>query len=121
SRRLTHAEELISLAESLSRAVSGGDSSASGRLGSMRRTLDQLIRLDDSQRELSELFDTAYYALEELGSRLEDYLQVVEHDPTRLEAVRNRQDLLYRLRTKYGPTLSDVERTLSEARAELAL
>src|SRR5690606_18047054 len=94
--------------------------SASARLGSARRPLDQLVRIDASQAELSELFDTAYYALEELGSRPERYLAMIEHDPARLEGIRRRQDLLFRLRSKYGPGLEDVVRTLETARRELA-
>src|SRR5690606_31033780 len=121
ARRLSHAEELIQLASRLLEAIGEGDHSATGRLGSVRRTLDQFVRIDPSQNELSELFDTAFYTLEEISSRLEKYLGLVEHDPARLEQIRARQDLLYRLRSRYGPTIADVLRTLEEARAELAL
>jgi DNA repair protein RecN (Recombination protein N) len=121
ARRLTHAEELIGLAGSIGEAVASDAGSAVGRLGSARRAIEQLVRIDASQAPLSELFDTAYYALEELGSRLEAYLLVVEHDPERLETVRRRQDLLFRLRSKYGPTLDDVLQTLETAKRELAL
>jgi DNA repair protein RecN (Recombination protein N) len=120
-RRLSHSEELLALAATAVEAVSAGGDSAGSTLGSVRRTLDQLVRIDPAQAEMMELFDTAYYALEELGSRLERYLTLVEHDPERLEQVRQRQDLLYRLRSKYGPTLEDVVRTLESARNELAL
>src|SRR5690606_22390449 len=85
SRRLSHAEELITLAGSLSQLIATGDGSVTERLGEARRGIEQLVRIDSSQQELSELFDGAWYALEELGSRLEDYLTVVEHDPARLE------------------------------------
>jgi DNA repair protein RecN (Recombination protein N) len=121
SRRLSHAEELITLAGTLAQVIAAGDDSATDRLGEARRGLEQLVRIDPSQRELSELFDNAWYALEELGSRLEDYLGEVEHDPARLEEIRQRQDTLYRLRAKYGPSVADVLRTLDEGRAELAL
>jgi DNA repair protein RecN (Recombination protein N) len=121
SRRLSHAEELVTLAGSLSESIAGGSNSIGDRLGGLRRALDQLVRIDPSQQELSELFDTAYYALEELGTRLEAYLPLVEHDPSRLESIRQRQDLLYRLRAKYGPTLADVIQTAEDARRELGL
>jgi DNA repair protein RecN (Recombination protein N) len=121
SRRLSHAEELVTLAGSLSESIAGGSNSIGDRLGGLRRALDQLVRIDPSQHELSELFDTAYYALEELGTRLDAYLPLVEHDPARLESIRQRQDLLYRLRAKYGPTLADVIQTAEDARRELGL
>jgi len=121
SRRLSHAEELLALAEALSGSITGDADSTVSKLGSARRGLDQLVRIDPSRADLSELYDTAYYALEELGSRLQEYLTIVEHDPARLEEIRRRQDQLYRLRSKYGPLLTDVLSTLASARAELAL
>jgi DNA repair protein RecN (Recombination protein N) len=83
--------------------------------------LEHLIRIDESQNETRELIDTAYYALEELGQRMGEYAASVEHDPARLEKQRHRLDVLFRLKTKYGPALSDVADTLAAARAELEL
>lgn len=119
ARRLAHAEELLELTASLIGVISG-DGSATGRLGSARRGLDRLVSIDPACGELAELFDTAWYALEEIGSRLEDYAAGIEHDPARLEELRVRRDLLYRLRTKYGPQTADVLATLRAARDELA-
>src|SRR5690606_22448179 len=65
------------------------------------------------------LLDEAYYGLEELGRRMGDYAATIEHDPARLEAVRRRQDLIFRLCSKYGPTVEDVIETGKRARAEL--
>lgn len=120
-QRLSHAEELLSLTTTITAAILGDEGSASSRLGAARRYLDQLVRIDPAQGSLAELFDTAYYALEELASRLDAYTLVVEHDPARLDAVRARQDELYRLGAKYGPSLEDVFTTLQSAKAELAL
>ncbi len=120
ARRLSHAEELLELTESLVRAISGGDS-ASQRLGAARRGIERLVVIDPACADLSELFDTAWYAIEEIGSRLDDYAAGIEHDPARLDEVRARQDLLYRLRAKYGPEMADVLETLRLARDELAV
>lgn len=121
AQRLSHAEELLSLGAALAAAVSGEDGSASNVLGAVRRQLDQLVRIDPTQAPLAELFDTAYYSLEELAGRLDAYSLAVEHDPERLEAVRARQDLLYRLGKKYGPSPEEVLATLEKAKSELAL
>jgi len=43
----------------------------------------------------------------------------VEHDPVRLESIRVRLDVLYRLGRKYGPELADVIESGRVARAEL--
>ncbi|MGH7461269.1 MAG: DNA repair protein RecN, partial [Longimicrobiales bacterium] len=74
-----------------------------------------------SQQDARELLDTSYYALEELGRRMGEYAAQVEHDPQRLTQLRERLDLLYRLKARYGPTLPDVLNTLQRAQAELEL
>src|SRR5215218_3369155 len=76
-RRLSHSEELMALAGKISQALSTDDEALVSRLAGLRRSLDQLLRIDRAQTELSELFDTAYYALDELGSRMADYATTV--------------------------------------------
>ncbi len=121
ARRLEHAEELAKLANRLHSELYADDRSATARLDDLRRALDHLIRIDESQSGTRELIETAYYALEELGRRMGDYATRIEHDPVRLERVRQRTDLLYRLKSKYGPSLDEVLSTLDRARAELEL
>jgi DNA repair protein RecN (Recombination protein N) len=121
ARRLAHSEELTALSTSLQLEITAGDETLVTRLGGLRRALDQLVRIDPAQQPLRELYETAYYALEELGTCLGDYAESVEHDPARLEQIRRRQDLLYRLLSKYGPSLEDVIETGRAAGAELEL
>jgi DNA repair protein RecN (Recombination protein N) len=111
----------MALSTALAEALTDGDESLVTRLAGLRRGIDQLVRIDQAQQEVSELFDNAYYTLEELGNRMARYAESVEYDPARLEEIRGRQDLLYRLKAKYGPTLDDVIATGERARAELDL
>jgi DNA repair protein RecN (Recombination protein N) len=120
-RRLSHSEELQAIAGSLTQALSSADRSILSQLGSLRRTVDQLVRIDSAQEPSRELYDTAYYSLQELGERMESYAATVEHDPARLEEIRRRQDLIFRLKAKYGPSLEDVIATGETARRELDL
>jgi DNA repair protein RecN (Recombination protein N) len=119
ARRLSHSEELQSLAASLHDALSGYDSGLVERAGALRRSMDQLLRIDPSEAPAGELYDTAYYALQELAERVERYAATVEHDPARLDAIRRREDLIFRLKSKYGQTLDEVLETGRRARAEL--
>ncbi|MBV9110338.1 MAG: DNA repair protein RecN [Gemmatimonadetes bacterium] len=121
ARRLSHSEELTSLSSQLYDAVAGADRSLVGELGHLSRTVDHLIRIDPAQEGVRELYDAAYYALQELGERMERYAQNVEHDPRRLEEIRRRQDLIFRLRTKYGGTVEEVLQVGRVAREELDL
>lgn len=121
SVRLEHAEELANLARTLHDSLYASDKSVTTRLGELRRTLDHLIRIDASQEDARELLENAYYALDELGRRMGDYAEGIEYDPARLEELRGRQDVLYRLKAKYGPAIEDVIATGERARAELNL
>ncbi len=119
AQRLEHAEDLARLSGTLYQALYASEDAVTERLGELRRTLDHLIRIDPTQAEARELLESALYTLDELGRRMGEYAARIEHDPARLDEIRRRQDLLFRLRTKYGPTLADVIATGRRAREEL--
>lgn len=119
--RLEHAEELATLSRQLHDALYASEKSLTARLGELRKVLDHLVRIDASQESAKELFDTAFYALDELGQRMGDYSDSIEYDPVRLEELHKRQDVLFRLRSKYGPSIDDVIATADKAREALSL
>lgn len=118
-RRLEHSEELLALSDELHEAIYGGEFAVVDRLGGLRKALDSLLRIDPGANDLEKLFEESRTTLDELGRRLRDYRFAVEHDPGRMAALRQRQDLLYRLRRKYGGTLDEVREQGALARAEL--
>ncbi len=119
-RRLSHAEELLERASGLYDAVYAADGSLYEQLGTLRRQLAALAKVDPTvEDELGELFDTAYFSLQELGERLGSYRESIDLSPAALERVRSRIDTLYRLKSKYGPTLEDVMAAGARARSEL--
>jgi DNA repair protein RecN (Recombination protein N) len=118
-RRLEHSEELMELSATLHRAVYGDDASVVDRLGDLSRPLDDLARIDPVAAGLKTLHAEARAVLEELGRRLSEYHNSVEHDPGRLGELRSRLDLIYRLKRKYGDTLAEVIAAGEAARAEL--
>ena len=120
AHRLAHAEEITRLAGTLHQQLYGAEHAVAARLAELRRTLDQLVRLDASLGEWSKPLEDAFYATEELGRAMGDYASRVETDPGRLDAIRGRQDLLFRLRARYGPAIADVIAAGRSARAELA-
>jgi DNA repair protein RecN (Recombination protein N) len=121
ARRLTHAEELQALVGELTATLEQSDGSAMQALGHLQKPLASLQRIDPSTARLQELFDNAWYALEELSREAQAYADGVEHDPARLDEVERRRDLLFRLMKKYGGSFEAVLRTGKEARAELDL
>ncbi|MDB4882210.1 MAG: repair protein RecN [Gemmatimonadetes bacterium] len=121
ARRLENAEELRELASGITAAIEEDDESVLQRLAAIERLLSTIQRVDPTLARLQELYDNAYYNLEALARELADYETSVELDPARLEEVRRRRDLLYRLTKKYGPALADVIDAGRAARAELDL
>jgi DNA repair protein RecN (Recombination protein N) len=121
ARRLEHAEELRSIAGGIVDTLEGDDEGMLHRLGGIQRQLAALQRIDPTLGRLQELYDTSFYNLEALARELDEYARVVELDPERLEEVRRRRDLLFRITRKYGPTLADVIEAGRRAHAELEL
>jgi DNA repair protein RecN (Recombination protein N) len=121
ANRLDHAEDLARLSGRLYQNLYAGEDAVVARLAELRRALDQLARIDPTQAELLDLFEPAYINLEELGRRMGAYEAAVEHDPARLDEIRRRQDLIFRLKTRFGPELADVIETGRRARVQLEL
>lgn len=119
ARRLEHSEELLELAGGLHEAVYGDEASVVDRLGELRRPLRELLRIDPDAAPMEELLESGLASLEELGRELARYRDTVDHDPARLERVRARLDLLFRLVRKYGESVDDVIEEGHAARAEL--
>jgi DNA repair protein RecN (Recombination protein N) len=121
ARRLEHAEELRELAGGISSAIEGDEGTLLTQLSQIARLLSSIQRIDPALSRLQELYDAAYYNLEALAREISEYESSVELDPARLEEVRRRRDLLFRLTKKYGATLGEVIEAGRAARAELDL
>ncbi|MBA2683121.1 MAG: DNA repair protein RecN [Gemmatimonadaceae bacterium] len=121
ARRLEHAEELKSLAAGLAGILEGEEGAVLESLAQMQRSLASIQRIDASLTRLQELYDGAFYSLQELARELDEYERAVDLDPSRLAEVQRRRDLIYRLTKKYGPSLDAVSETLRVARSELDL
>lgn len=121
ARVLENADELRGLAEGMSALLSGEDQGVMERLASVNRSLGAVQRVDHAGARLQEMFDTGFYALEELARAVDDYACSVELDPSRLAEVRGRREVIYTLVKKYGPSLEEVIETGRRSRAELDL
>jgi len=121
ARRLEHSEELRTTSSSAVQLLQDGDEGVLARLAQLQRALAAVRRIDTSLDRLQELFDTGYYAVEELARELEAYEATIDLDPSRLAQVQQRRELLFLLMKKYGPTLMDVLETGRQSRGELDL
>ncbi len=121
ARRLSHAEELRAIAGEIAAVIEGEEGAVLSQLGALQKPLAALQRIDPSVARLQELYDAAYYALEELVREVAAYGDGIEHDPARLADVERRRDLIFRLVKKYGGSIAAALETGREARAELSL
>jgi DNA repair protein RecN (Recombination protein N) len=120
ARRREHAEELVQGASGIHETLYAGDASLADQLADARSVLHKLARFDASLADDARLLDDAFHGVQEVGRHLGEYAAGVDHDPRRLEEVRRRQDLIFRLKRKYGPELADVLATGDRLRGELA-
>lgn len=119
AQRLEHAEELVRDAEALHQALYGGESALSDQLSDLGGVLQRLAGIDPVLESAARELEAAYHAVSDVGQRLGDFAGEVEHDPGRLEGLRARKDLLFRLMRKYGPELADVITAGENLRTEL--
>ena len=119
SRRHEHSEELAEGTAAIHDALYAGEEALADKLSEVRARLGRLVRFDPTLEELAAALEGAYHAVSDVGRRVGDYATQVEHDPRRLEEVRRRLDVIFRLKRKYGPELADVLETGEKVRNEL--
>lgn len=119
-RRLEHAEELAMDAARVHAILYGGDGAVSEALATARDLLERIARVDPDACAMQEEIGELYHAAVDLGERARSYVAGVEISPARAEELRQRSDLLFRLKRKYGPGLSDVLETHGRIAGEVA-
>ena len=119
---LSNAETLFESANQLYAQLYGGDLSESSTLDGLKtagRTISKLCELDGSLSELNTRFESTLYELEDIAYQIRDYRDGVEFNPHRLAEVEERLDLIYRLKRKYGDSISEILAYQAEASQKL--
>ena len=73
----------------------------------------------DSLAEASEKITDIRYELDDIAEQIRDSMAEVDFDPSELEYIDERLDLLYRLSKKYGETEDEMLKYLEKAKEEL--
>ena len=109
-KRLRYAEELMeSVAESYQLLYEKGDSVLSDISHCIKR-MEKGAEVDRRLIGIKDALEKAKVELEETALELRDLQKTITADPSRLEEVEERLQLLNRLKRKYGPSLEDVQR-----------
>ena len=121
ARRLRHADRIRQGVASALAALDADDGAVEALLRS-RRELDGAARLDDRLEALARDLADALQGAQAVASELQAYVDDVDVDPRRLDAVEGRLAALQRLFAKYGDGSGDVlafRATAAEERAGL--
>jgi len=120
--RLANAEKLADLGKDALRILDEGEveaPSVSDLFGQIVRSLSSLARIDPSMSLALEKAETTAENLAELSRSLQDYLDLIEINPRRLEQMEERLELIKNLCRKYGGSESAGLAFADEARKQL--
>ena len=121
--RLSNAEQLSQLAGEAYRLLVEGESelqpSAVDLLGQTSRLLANLVKLDPSLTEQSQVIDGVADQVQDLAGVLRDYSESIDFNPTRLQEIEERLSLIYNLKRKYGNTIEEILAFGERAQQEL--
>ena len=118
-RRMSHAEELLSICQEVSALT--GEENASGcgnQISRAAKRIQDMTRYEaDSQlpAQLSEV----EALLSDFNQSLTAYMEEMSYDPEELRRISDRLDLLNSLKAKYGRTLEDISETADALEKEL--
>lgn len=118
--RLANAEKLFAAASEIHDALTGAEGCAVDRLSEATRIADRIEALDPEMSSLTESLTAALIGAQEAASSIRDYIEQVEANPTRLEQVEERLELIRVLQRKYGDSIDDVLRYADETKAKLS-
>ena len=99
------------LLESSSRIISelhGEEHSVIDQLMQLMRSFKELEKFDPSATGYTEKFENALVEIQELQNQLETYAGSIEMEPSKIEEIECRVDLIETLKRKYGNSLGDV-------------
>ncbi len=117
---LVSAEKLREWAQHAYDLLYASSGAAAEKLGESRTLGQSLAGIDSSLSPLVEALDAAFFQIEDIALRLRDYLQKIDSDPRRLEALEDRLQELSRLKKKYGGDIQKILALSSEMEHERA-
>jgi DNA repair protein RecN (Recombination protein N) len=116
-----HAERLAAAGNEAYSLLYEDEAAIVARLGQVWKRIEDLARIDESRREWLALRDGLQSQVQELAHGLRDYLDRIEADPARLDAIEHRLVIIERLRKRHGATsVAELIEKAAAARVELA-
>ena len=102
-------------------ALSGGEDSqgACDLISEAEGTIRSVTRLSPQLEELGEKLTALRYAADDASEVIRDFSEAFDFSPEELDQLESRLDVIYRLKKKYGPTVTDMLDYLERSKEEL--
>ena len=107
--RLANAERLRAGASEIYESL-GAETAAVDRLSAAALAAERMAEIDPSVGPIAEAVSSALYGAQEAVLAVRAYQDGIDADPSRLEQIEDRLDLIRTLKRKYGDTIEDVLR-----------
>lgn len=114
---ILNAQSLITALSSVLSAINGDDeiSGIQTLISSSAREIESLKHIDSSMKDIYEKLDFLNENTEILKDLVSAKLSSIDYDPSELDCIEERLDLLYHFSNKYGETEEDMLNYLDEA------
>lgn len=109
--RLANAESIASASQEALVLLDDGNIESpaiTDLLGEVVEALQSIAKVDTSKAELSNRTQSAFDEIAEISRDLRDYIEEIEFNPTRLEQVEDRLNMIFTLQRKYGGSIEAV-------------
>lgn len=116
---LKNYEKLVSSIMNAYDSLSLHESSA---ITMLENALIEINRVKDYSNNINGIaseLETTKIVIKEAARSLKDYIDGIEYEPGRLDAIQRRLELIKSLKKKYGSTIQEIEEYSSECREEL--
>lgn len=85
----------------------------------LKKNMEAICRYDNRANNSFSIITETLCQLEECSYDIRNYVDAIDYSPEKLVKMQDRMDVIYKLRKKYGATISDVLQHYKDARAEL--
>lgn len=113
-------EKIVEAVGTASQWLSDSDCSVSNSASEIARALKKVSELSDETRELYEYASEAERILSEFAGKVEDFLENLDRDASRVLEVERRLDLINALKRKYGASIEEILDSVKKLEEEIA-
>ena len=116
---LINSEKILESLNSLRGLLFQGETNIHDMVSTCVRDSSALCKYDSTKNGINEKLVDIKETVSDIVEELNVYADKLDFDPNELELIEERLDLIHRLKSKYGSTLSEIEQYLSDANKEL--